>query len=95
MKAIIFLFIAAVFSLNTIAADPHGDKYCAKMRDGKMVIMYEGKTVTADVTLANGTLIKTDGTIIRQDGTSVMLKEGECIDRDGKIMMKPKKDKPY
>jgi hypothetical protein len=61
------------------------DNYCAKMQDGKMVVMHNGVVLTADVFLKNGTTIKPDGTVITRDGVRTSLKEGECIDADGKI----------
>jgi hypothetical protein len=89
MKAIIFL-TAGMLSLNAIAgtmgSDDHmGDKYCAKMKDGKMVVMKGDTEVMNDVTLANGTKIKKDGTVIKKDGSMMVLKEGECVDKDGKM----------
>jgi hypothetical protein len=78
----------------------HSDTYCAKMKDGKFVVMYEGNVVTADATLSNGIVIRTDGTVVKQDGSTITLKEGECIDKEGKIIeermkAKTKKDNPY
>ncbi|HEV7231890.1 MAG TPA: DUF6799 domain-containing protein [Bacteroidia bacterium] len=93
MKAT-YLFIAAgLLALNLSAGNGvkatsavHGDKYCVKLKDGRLVTMHEGSEITADVTLANGTQVKTDGTVIKKDGTKVVLREGECVDKDGKVM---------
>jgi hypothetical protein len=100
MKAISLLITTAIFSINVIAGgDNHGsnansDKYCTKSKDGKLMIMHEGTTITSDVTLANGVKIKTDGSVIKSDGSKMMLKDGECIDKNGKVMKdKMMKDK--
>ena len=48
----------------------------------------------ADVSLSNGSTLKPDGTILKKDGKTSTLKEGECADKDGKIMKeKPKGNK--
>ncbi|MGZ4057605.1 MAG: DUF6799 domain-containing protein [Bacteroidia bacterium] len=94
-----FLIAACTFSLNVMAgdgktaSDEHPNKYCAKVKEGKTVVMHNGMTMTADATLANGTQVKTDGTIIKKDGTKTMLKAGQCVDLDGKVMDEKSKDK--
>lgn len=100
MKTIIFLTATAIFTflVATKPAGPaskdHGDKYCAKMKDGMLVVMHQGNTLTTDVTLDNGTMIKTDGTVIKKDGSRMMMKEGECVNKSGKIKdMKDSKSK--
>lgn len=70
------------------------NQYCAKMRDGKMVVLFEGKEIGADVFLKNGTTIKVDGTLITKDGVRSSLKEGECIDPDGN-KKNEKMNEPY
>ena len=99
MKTILFLIAASLFSINAIAghdtnlSKAHPNKYCAKMKDGKFTIMHEGNAIMSDVTLTNGTIIKMDGTIIKKDGTKTILKQGECIDNEGKIMEEKHKEK--
>lgn len=85
MKTIITFIIALIFSINAVAGNPnnHPDTYCAKIKDGKKVIMHDGYVLTSEVTLANGTKIQIDGTIIKKDGTKGTLKEGECISKEG------------
>lgn len=85
MKIIIILIIALIFSINVVADNPnnHPDTYCAKIKDGKKVIMHDGYILISEVTLSNGTKIQTDGTIIKKDGTKATLKEGECISKEG------------
>jgi len=97
MKTIITLIAASLFSFNAIAGNPeyHPEKYCAKMKDGKKMVMHKGSAITVEVTLQNGTRIQPDGTIIKTDGSRVTLNEGECINKDGDIAReKEKKNKP-
>ena len=58
------------------------------MHGGKLIVMKEGKasTLTEDMTLANGTMIRRDGSIKMKDGTTSMLKNGDHMDMDGNIM---------
>ncbi len=89
MKTLAFLISACALSFNTLAgnieSNEHGDKYCAKTKNGKLTIMHEGKELTSDVTLSNGTRIAMNGTITKTDGTTMIIKDGECIDLEGKI----------
>jgi hypothetical protein len=93
MKKLIVL-MAGVFFLNgtvhVAVANPNNwkNKYCAVMKNNKLTVMHEGKEMTADVTLANGTKIMMDGTVMMKDGTKQMLTEGECVNNDGKVMTK-------
>lgn len=92
----LMLIAACAFSVMVFAGNDlnHPDKYCAHMKDGRLVVMHEGKALTSDVTLSNGTVVKMDGTVIKKDGTRTMLKEWECVDLDGKVMEeKTKKEK--
>ncbi len=68
--------------------------YCAKMRDGRMVVIFEGKEISGDVFLRNGTTVKPDGTIITKDGVRFHLKEGQCIDQNG-VLVGDMEGKPY
>lgn len=104
MRKLIVLVAACIFSLNAIAQDYQNDKsrssdkntvkYCAKMKDGKMMVTKDDVMLTADAKLANGMTIKTDGTIIKEDGKQIALKNGECIDSNGnmKLPTEGKKD---
>jgi len=97
MKTIVLLASACLLSLNMMVANinPKGalNEYCAKMKDGKIVVMYKGKQLTTDATLDNGTVVKADGTVMKKDGTKMMLKEGECMNTDGTMDKKDMKDK--
>ncbi len=97
MKLLIALITFCVFSVSAMAQDdqtknktqkPNDTEvtYCAKLRDGKVIVMQNKKELTIDVTLANGTTVKTDGTILKPDGTQINLKKGECADNNGNIM---------
>jgi hypothetical protein len=95
MKKIAMLIAASILSFNIIAGNDNperGDKYCAKMKAGKIVMMHSGIELTKSVTLTNGTTIKPDGTIMKKDGTTWMLKNEECVNTDGKAI-EPKMEK--
>ena len=62
------------------------------MKDGKMMMMKDGKMMpmTADMTMADGTVCMTDGTCKMKDGTTMKLKEGDqCMMENGKMVMHP------
>jgi hypothetical protein len=59
--------------------------YCALLKDGQITLTADGKQVYADVKLEKGIKITTDGTVIYPNGFKVILKNGECVDRDGNI----------
>jgi hypothetical protein len=63
-------------------------KYCASMKDGKMIVMNEDKELSAEATLTNGIKITTDGYVVKTNGERTALKNGECVDNDGKIIQK-------
>lgn len=96
MKNILLVLLTSLFVLQGVfgfnTQQREGDQYCAKLRDGKLVMMHDGIMLTADVTLQNGTQIKVDGTIVKPDGGTIALKDGECVDKDGvSPEKKPKK----
>lgn len=78
----------------TVQVQDDPNHYCAKMKDGKLVVMHDGKPITGDVFLKNGTTIKPDGTVITKEGVRTVMKEGSCIDADGKFDVL-KKGEPY
>jgi hypothetical protein len=69
-------------------------QYCAQMRDGKMIVLFDGKEISGDIFLKNGSTIKPDGTVITKDGVRFSLKEGQCIDQNGAVTGESMK-KPY
>jgi hypothetical protein len=72
------------------------DKFCYEMKNGKMMVMRNGLELMADYTTSKGVTIKPDGTVMKKDGTSMMMKEGECVDSEGKVHKKemPKTKEP-
>ncbi|HKC69128.1 MAG TPA: DUF6799 domain-containing protein [Bacteroidia bacterium] len=94
MKRIILLSIVLITCLNIHAqGNDHetGDwnNYCIQNDGNKISVIYQSIAITADVTLDNGTIIKTDGTIITKDGKTTLLRAGQCINRDGTISPSP------
>lgn len=57
------------------------------MKDGKMIIMKDGKTspMVEDVTLENGTKVMVDGTIVLKDATVMKMGEDDVILMTGKM----------
>jgi hypothetical protein len=78
-----FLSLSIITGRDDPKSDP--DKYCAKVKDGKITVVHEENPITGTITLTNGTQIMTDGTLVTREGIKSELKEGECIDKDGKI----------
>ncbi len=96
MKNLISVIAAGLLVISVAAQDIQNDAkggatYCAMLKDGKIMLMAEGKQVNNDVTLANGTIVRTDGTVEKADKTKVTLKNGDCIDQDGNIIPSDKK----
>jgi len=59
------------------------------MKDGQMTMMKGGKMMpmTADMTMADGTVCTTDGTCKMKGGTTMKMKEGQCMMMSGKMKM--------
>src|ERR1051325_6053645 len=101
MKKLIVIIAACIFTSGVFAQDykaenkMQNDKqsnssYCALLKDGKMTLMKEGKQVNNEVTLSNGFKIRTDATLVKTDRTETVLKNGECVDKDGNIITSQK-----
>ena len=62
-------------------------KDCCMMKDGKMMVMKNGKTMpmTKDMVMKNGTKCMTNGECKMKDGKKMMMKEGDCMDMSGKM----------
>lgn len=58
------------------------------MTDNKAMVVMNGKMapLEKDVVLSNRTRIKNDGTVRKKDGNKKMLKNGEYIGMDGKMI---------
>jgi len=90
MKRVLFAFTALIISASLHAQSndsQSGDdnNYCAQSVVNKIVVIYQGSAIIEDAKLTNGTIVKTDGTLIMKDGTKTLLREGQCINRDGTI----------
>jgi hypothetical protein len=57
--------------------------FCAKLRDGVIVVSFDEQEVHHDIVLANGMRIFQDGTVMLNNGRSFVMMDGECIDEDG------------
>jgi hypothetical protein len=50
------------------------------MQDGKMMAMDK------DMTMKNGTMVMADGKVKMKSGKTMMLKDGYCVDMNGKVI---------
>lgn len=57
------------------------------MQNGKMMQVKNGQMTSLDhdLTLTNGTKVKSDGTCVKKDGTKMTLKDGQHLDMSGKV----------
>lgn len=96
MKKHIAFMISCFLSMNVIAQDIKQEskkqdpvekieKYCAMLKDGRMVLMQDNMPVSAEVSLNDGSKVTTTGIVIRKNGTVVVLNDGDCIDKEGNI----------
>lgn len=93
MKTIIYFIIASIIGFFAHReGSNHGNKYCAKLKDGRLIVVHEGAPLASEITLANGTKIKPDGTVLYTDGSKMLMQDGECIDKNGKML--EQKSKP-
>lgn len=70
--------------------DKKYDKDCAMtLANGKMMMIVDGKTVVMDkeMTTKNGTVVMMDGTVKMKDGKTMKMKESDCIDMSGKMIV--------
>jgi len=67
------------------------EKYCALLKDGKMLLLKENETVTTDITLKDGSIMTKDGTVMRKNGTNVLLQNGDRMDEQCNVLLKDKK----
>lgn len=74
---------------HTHSATKPSHQDCCMMKDGKMTMMKGGKMkpMTADMTMADGTVCMTDGTCKMKDGTTMKMKDGQCMMMSGKMKM--------
>ncbi len=95
MKTPIKLLAITILTLSFVSSSfTADDKDMAKdhimMKDGKVMMIMQGKSMPADkeLTLTNGTKVTLDGNVTMKDGTKMMMKEGDMMTMDGE-MMKP------
>lgn len=69
------------------------EEYCAREKDGRVVIVSGQREISNDITLANGTKIKSDGTLKQKSGTTKTLKDGDCVDAQGNVVKSKSRDK--
>lgn len=62
-------------------------KDCCMMKDGKMMVMKNGKTMPMekDMVMKNGTKCMTNGECTMKDGKKMMMKNGDCMEMSGKM----------
>ena len=70
-------------------AKPAMMKDCCMMKDSKMMCVKDGKTMPMekDMTMKNGTTCMVNGECVMKDGTKMKMKEGQCMDMNGKMDM--------
>lgn len=94
-------FISAVFATmlmlligftpsNTFAQTKTGHskmKDCCMMKEGKMMCMIGGKEMPMDkdMTMKDGTTCMVNGECVMKDGTKMQMKDGQCMDMNGKM----------
>jgi hypothetical protein len=85
------LMIGLCFATNNSHAQTFAGtgkmKDCCMMKDGKMMQMKDGKMtpMNSDMTCKNGVKCAKNGECTLKSGEKVRMKEGECIDTEGKI----------
>ncbi len=105
-KLFMCLLVAGAFTTVATAQDStangagkmekmHGMQDCVMMKDGKVMVMKGGQVtpLQSDINLTNGTTVSTSGSVKTADGTTMILKEGDMLGMDGKMMMKKDKMK--
>jgi len=93
MKTLIKTLIVALLGLSFVstgftADDKEAMKDHLMMKDGKMMVMKEGKTMMMEkeMMLKDGTKVMADGTVMMKDGKKMMMKNDDMITMDGKMM---------
>lgn len=97
MKTLLKTLTVALISLAFLNTGFAGDKMkdCVHMKDGKMMMMKDGKEITMekDMTMSDGSKVTMDGTHIHKDGKKMKLKEGDMVMMDGSMMSGGTKEK--
>jgi hypothetical protein len=94
MKALLLFFTICLTVSSPFWGDHKGgEKYCAAMRDGVMVLLKDGMIVTSDVIINDSIKVTSDCMIIKKDGSRTSLRDGECIVSDDTKNKKAKSEK--
>ncbi len=86
------LTIALFFVVGNASAQvkqkPMKMQDCCMMKDGKMMVMKDGKEMpmAKNMTMKNGSKCMTNGQCTMKNGKKMMMKEGECMDMNGKLI---------
>ena len=88
MKTLLKTLVVAVVSLSFLStgfANHHEMKDCVHMKDGKMMMMKDGKEMAMEkeMTMKDGSKVLTDGTHVMKDGKKMKLKDGDMVMMDG------------
>jgi hypothetical protein len=92
MKTPIKILAVIILTLSFVSTAFTDDKDMAKdhimMKDGKVMMIKEGKSMPMDkeLTLTNGSKVTVDGTVTMKDGTTMMMKEGDMMSMDGEMV---------
>jgi hypothetical protein len=93
MKTPIKILAVAILSLSFVSTGfTADDKAMMKdhimMKDGKVMMIKEGKSMPLDkeLTLGNGAKVTADGAVTMKDGTKTMMKEGDMLSMDGEMV---------
>jgi hypothetical protein len=78
------LMAIRVFPQSPVQNDD--SRYCAKLKDGIMVVTLNDQVITSDIVLRDSSRITKDAVLIKKNGKRMVLKEEECIDIDGNIL---------
>lgn len=93
MKTPIEILAVVILTLSFISTGfSADDKVMMKdhimMKDGKVMMIKEGKSMPLDkeLTLGNGAKVTADGNVTMKDGTKMMMQEGHMMSMDGEMV---------
>ena len=81
--------VLALAGLLILCSLPAGAADGVLMKDGKMMMMKDGKAtapMTADMPMPDGTMVTTSGVVKMKDGETKQLNNGEMMLMNGHIM---------
>ena len=88
------IFLVLSLSINAQTKKPTTNTDCCMMKEGKMMVMKNGKTMPMKKTMLmkNGTKCMVNGECIMRDGSKMQLKEGYCMEMSGKMCRRKNKN---